>query len=203
MNLFLRILNRIMGHRGPANIRENARLTGSGAIKAGTGCNLNGMQVILADPRPGNVYIEIGNDCCICGTIVLYKASSKVVIGNNVYIGPGTYIECSESIAIGSNVLISMHCHIIDTNSHSIHSAERMDDKIEWQKGHAFKDWSKVASSPVEIGDKCWIGLRSIVLKGVRLGEGAIVGAGSVVTRQVKAFTLVAGNPASFVKDVD
>ncbi|MDO6434160.1 acyltransferase [Flavitalea sp. BT771] len=203
MSLFRRILTRIMGDQGPANIRDNARLMSDGFIKAGAGCNLSAMNVILADKRPGNIYLEIGNDCCICGTIVLYRASSKVVIGNNVYIGPGTYVECSERVTIGSNVLISMHCNIIDTNSHSIHSSERMNDSIEWQKGHAYKNWNTVVSSPVEIGDKCWVGLRSIILKGVKLGEGVIVGAGSVVTRSVSAFSLVGGNPACFIKEVD
>ena len=203
MSLFRRILTRIKGDQGPANIKDNARLMNDGFMKAGKGCNLNAMNVILADKRPGNIYLEIGNDCCICGTIVLYRSSSKVIIGNNVYIGPGTYVECAESVTIGSNVLISMHCNIIDTNSHSIHSAERMHDSVEWQKGHAYKDWSTVVSSPVEIGDKCWIGLRSVILKGVKLGEGAIVGAGSVVTRSVKAFNLVGGNPACIIKEVD
>jgi len=203
MSLIHRILNRVKGDRGPANMRENARLIREGYMKTGTGCNLNAMNVILADPRPGNVYLEIGKDSCICGTIVLYRHTSRVIIGNNVYIGPGTYVECAEKVVIGDNVLISMHCNIIDTNSHSIHSSHRMHDSIEWQKGSAYKDWGPVASSPVKIGDKCWVGLRSIILKGVQLGEGAIVGAGSVVTRSVNAYNLVGGNPAAFIKEVD
>ncbi len=57
-------------------------------------------------------------------------------------------------------------------------------------------------TAPVSIGNDVWIGCRSIVLKGVSIGDGAIVAAGSVVTKDVPAYTLVAGNPAQIKKKV-
>ena len=62
------------------------------------------------------------------------------------------------------------------------------------------KDWSVVNSNPIKICDDVWIGMNVIILKGVTVGEGAIVGAGSVVTKDVPAWTVVAGNPARVVK---
>ncbi len=56
--------------------------------------------------------------------------------------------------------------------------------------------------SPVHVGDKSWIGFNSIVLKGVTIGEGAVVGAGSVVTKDVSAWTVVAGNPARVIREI-
>ncbi|HEV9036988.1 MAG TPA: acyltransferase [Puia sp.] len=171
-----------------------------GVLRTGNGCDLHSMQVILVGVTPGTLVIEMGNNCCVRGTIMVYRPTSKVVLGDNVYIGPGSWIECSVGVTIGSNVLISMNCHIIDTNSHSLNSAHRLEDTIEWQKGLSYKDWSKVQCAPVSIGDKCWVGLRSIILKGVSLGEGSIVAAGSVVTNAVQPYTIVGGNPASFIK---
>jgi acetyltransferase-like isoleucine patch superfamily enzyme len=55
--------------------------------------------------------------------------------------------------------------------------------------------------APVRIGDRVWIGARATILKGVRVGEGAVIGAGSVVTRDVPARALVAGNPARVVRE--
>lgn len=64
----------------------------------------------------------------------------------------------------------------------------------------AHKNWDVVKSKPIKICDDAWIGMNCIILKGVTIGEGAIVGAGSVVTKDVPAWTVVAGNPAKVVK---
>jgi galactoside O-acetyltransferase len=59
-----------------------------------------------------------------------------------------------------------------------------------------------VIRKPVKIEDKVWIGFNSIILKGVTVGEGAIVGAGSVVTKDVPPYTIVAGNPARIIREL-
>ena len=87
-------------------------------------------------------------------------------------------------------------------------SRDRVDDVKEWKRGieenivGKYKNWEKVKSAPIVIQDKCWIGFNTIILKGVTIGEGAIVAAGSLVTKDVAPYTLVAGNPAKFVKDL-
>ena len=55
---------------------------------------------------------------------------------------------------------------------------------------------------PVRIGDKAWLGLRVIILKGVEIGEGAVVAAGSVVTKDVPSWTIAAGNPAKVIREI-
>ncbi|MBK8021791.1 MAG: hypothetical protein IPK19_10285 [Chloroflexi bacterium] len=55
--------------------------------------------------------------------------------------------------------------------------------------------------APIRICDKAWIGFNAVILKGVTIGEGAIVGAGSVVTKDVPAWTVVAGNPARIIRE--
>ncbi|MCC6483663.1 MAG: hypothetical protein IT209_02355 [Armatimonadetes bacterium] len=65
------------------------------------------------------------------------------------------------------------------------------------------KDWSHVKMAPVRICDKAWIGARAIILKGVTIGEGAVIGAGSVVTKDVPAWCVAAGNPARVIRQVE
>lgn len=179
------------------------QLQQEGFITKGNGCKIDAMQVHIADKSSKVVNIQMGDNCCIMGTIIIYRATAKVILGNNVYIGPGTLLECTESIEIGNDVLVSGNCNIIDTNSHSLHSAERVNDTADWQKGLVYKDWSVVDCAGVCIKSNCWIGLKAIVLKGVTLEQGTIVGAGSVVTRNSEKFSLIAGNPARFIKQVD
>ena len=69
-----------------------------------------------------------------------------------------------------------------------------------WFEGR--QNWDGVESRAIKIGNHSWIGMHSIVLKGVQIGEGAIIAAGSVVTRDVPAWSVVAGNPAKPVKDL-
>jgi acetyltransferase-like isoleucine patch superfamily enzyme len=74
--------------------------------------------------------------------------------------------------------LIAYQSVFSDHNSHSILWSERRTDVLDWNAGK--KDWSVVQRAPIRIGNKCWIGMRSIILKGVELGDGCVVGAGSV-----------------------
>ena len=64
-------------------------------------------------------------------------------------------------------------------------------------------NWSIVKTKPIIIEDDVWIGFGTIILKGVKVGKGAIISAGSVVTKDVESFTVVAGNPAQLVKKIN
>lgn len=103
-------------------------------------------------------------------------------IGDNSWIDGGVSLYAVDDIKIGSNAVISEGAFIC-TASHDIRS-ETFD----------------LVTKPVEIGDSVWIGARAIVLPGVKIGEGAVVGAGAVVSRDVAPWTVVAGNPAKFIK---
>lgn len=119
-------------------------------------------------------------------------SGSKIIIGNNVGIS-GTTINATTTITIGDNTIIGSGCLITDTDSHPILAAERN-----------LPDWPNYTKSkPIVIGKNVFIGARSIVLKGVTIGDGAVVGAGSVVTKDVPAYTIVAGNPAKVIKTIN
>jgi len=103
----------------------------------------------------------------------------------------GTTICAAISVTIGARCLIGADVMIVDTDFHTIK-----------MKGRIYKDPSEASSSPVVIEDDVFIGARSIILKGVRVGAGSVIGAGSVVTSNVESLTVVAGNPAKWIKNI-
>jgi acetyltransferase-like isoleucine patch superfamily enzyme len=115
----------------------------------------------------------------------------RIEVGRNGHlsIGTGTYLNrnatvvCDEHVSIGRNCAISWDVVILDTDQHE-------------------REGLGPSTAPVVIEDDVWIGCRTIVLKGVTIGRGAVVGAGSIVTRDVPAGTLVVGQPARVVRSL-
>ena len=145
--------------------------------------------------------IFVGNDCLIEGYVVCENEGSQVVIGNNVYIGGSTVIDCAKSVTIEDDVLISYHVTIADTDGHSTQFSIRKNDLQAFRQGRV--DWSSIPSMSILIKRGAWIGARSIILKGVTIGEGAIVGAGAVVSRDVPDWSIVVGNPAQILRQIE
>ncbi len=152
-------------------------------------------------------YIKIGKDSIINGHFVIENSYGSIEIGDRTFIGGGLFISIN-AISIGNDVMFSWGCTVMDNDAHSLDWRSRKDDVLDWKKGieegkiGRFKDWSKVISAPIRVCDKAWIGFNVIILKGVTIGEGAVVAAGSVVTKDVPSYTLVAGNPAKYIKDL-
>lgn len=146
-----------------------------------SGCNLN-----------------IGEQSQIVGSIIFERNNASISIGKRSFISSS--LISAQEISIGDDVLIAWGSTIVDHNSHSISFSKRQRDTIDWLCGN--KDWTHVKIFPVNIGNKVWIGFNSIILKGVTIGEGAVVGAGSVVTKDVPAWAIVAGNPARVIREI-
>jgi galactoside O-acetyltransferase len=111
-------------------------------------------------------------------------------------------------ISIGNDVTMAWGITIYDHDSHSVHWEHRQNDNRQSYEDHKSfngnnvinKNWDHVVSKPVTIEDKVWIGFDVTILKGVKVGEGAVIGAKSVLTKDVPAWTVAAGNPARLVK---
>lgn len=146
-----------------------------------------------------NCALEIGCGSIVEGSIFFDKDGASVKIGSRVFVGASNLV-CAREIEIGDDVLISWGCTIVDHNSHSLTWPGRARDVENWFSG--VKDWSAVKAAPVKIGSKSWLGFNVSVLKGVTIGEGAVVGACSVVTRDVPPYTVVAGNPAKVIREI-
>ncbi|MEP7108052.1 MAG: acyltransferase [Ferruginibacter sp.] len=147
----------------------------------------------------------VGDDCHIEAYFIFEKETGKISIGNRTFIGPSSFI-CIDHINVGSDVLISWGCTIMDNDAHSLLSTERINDVKDWKNGVAencpskYKDWSIVKSKEINIKDNAWIGFNVIILKGVTIGKGVVVAAGSVVTNDVPDYAVVGGNPAQVIK---
>jgi acetyltransferase-like isoleucine patch superfamily enzyme len=143
--------------------------------------------------------LTIGEDCFIRDKIAFERSGARLSIGDRTFLGNGL-IAIAESVEIGNDVMFAWGVTVVDHDSHSLRFSERQGDTQRWLRKE--KDWSTVNIAGVRIEDKVWIGFNASVLKGVTVGEGAIVGAGSVVTKSVPPWTVVAGNPARLVREI-
>lgn len=155
----------------------------------------------VANNMPDPSAIVIGAYTHIKGELLTFGHGGRISIGEYCYVGEQTHIWSAQEISIGDRVLIAHNVNIFDNSTHPIGASERhrqFKDII--ASGHPrVIDLSEQA---VKIGDDVWIGCMSVILKGVTIGRGAIIGAGSVVTRDVPPYTIVAGNPASVIREI-
>ena len=144
--------------------------------------------------------IVIGDYTHVRGELFTFP-KGRIRVGNHCYIGEQTRVWAADSISIGDRVLIAHLTTILDNLTHPLDAKERHQhyrDIIE--SGHPTD--VNLAAKPVRIEDDAWIGCSVVILPGVKVGRGAIVGAGSVVTSEVPPFSLVVGNPARVVRDL-
>jgi acetyltransferase-like isoleucine patch superfamily enzyme len=144
--------------------------------------------------------LSIGNDSIIEGSIYLEHPESQVTIGERTFIGAGM-INCAKNITIKDDVLIAWGCTIMDHNSHSLSWSRRAQDVPNIIMGKV-KNWEYVERGVISILSKVWIGCNVHIMSNVTIGEGAVVGSGSVVTKDVAAWTVVAGNPAKVIRHI-
>ena len=155
----------------------------------------------LVFKRDKSSVINIGKNSLINGRLVTESKNSKIELGDNVFVGGHTIFDCLQEIKVSDNVLISYECILSDHDSHSVETKKREMDLYRFQNKKM--NWDQVSSKPIFIKKNAWIGMRSIILKGVTVGEGSIVAAGSVVTKDVPDYNLVAGNPAVIKKKLN
>lgn len=146
--------------------------------------------------------ITVGEHTHVRGQLLTFWNGGQIRIGQWCYIGEGTRIWSQASVSIGDYVLIAHLVDIHDTNSHPVDWQERRLDTEMILSGQGYRTPTQTISAPVVIEDDVWIGFKAIILKGVRVGRGAIVAAGAVVTKDVAPWTVVAGNPARLIDEL-
>lgn len=162
----------------------------------------------MAEPED-RIYFKVGEKTMMNAQVVFESRYGLVQIGKRSYIGSATQIICRNKVTIGDDVTIAWGVMIYDHNSHSLDWRQRAKVVEQFYVSYGAPccyeslDWTDVASAPIMIGDRSWIGFDAVILKGVSIGEGAIVAARSIVTRDVEPYTVVAGNPAVVVKHLN
>jgi acetyltransferase-like isoleucine patch superfamily enzyme len=145
--------------------------------------------------------IVVGQHSRILGELLTFAHGGEIQIGEWCYVGEGTRIWSAASIVIGNRVLISHSANIFDSLTHPLRASARHEQVRQiFTRGHPVE--ISLDESPVRIGDDAWIGAGAMVLRGVTVGEGGVVAAGAIVTRDVPAFSIVAGNPAVLVREI-
>jgi len=145
--------------------------------------------------------IAIGNFCHIKGELFIFGHGGRIEIGDYCYLGFNSRVWSAKNIRIGNRVLISHNCNIFDNDTHPLEPEARHRQYVEIiTTGHP--KVIDLQEEEIIIEDDVLIGANATVLKGVTLGKASIVGTGSVVTRNVPPYTVVAGNPAQVVKEL-
>lgn len=153
--------------------------------------------------------LSIGDNCVIKSsfmsnlvglyskTIIVTRAEgAKISIGDNVGIS-GATIYARKEITIGDNTCIGGNVKILDNDFHPIEWEERNRLLMDEKGGDAT---DLIPAKPISIGKNCFIGCNSIILKGTKLGNGCVVGAGAVVSGVFPDNSVIAGNPAKVLK---
>lgn len=145
--------------------------------------NLYGLgRILYRTARLSFMGAEIG-ELSVVGAVELNGKASNLKIGRECVIGSGVHLALHDRIVLGNNVVINDGCVLL-TASHDVND----------------RDWKHV-KAPIVLEDYAWVATNSIILPGVTIGCGAVVGAGSVVTKSVPPHCVVAGNPARIVKE--
>jgi len=176
---------RLLG-RPTCLLAGNARLYPSARIRNASG---------------GDTHIRVGSRSMILGELLTFAHGGQIEIGEWCYVGEGTRIWSASRITIGDRVLIAHNVNIFDSLTHPLGAGAR---HKQFQKivtsGHPKE--INLGERAINISSDAWIGANAIILRGVMIGMGGIVGAGAVVTRNVPAYTIVAGNPARPIREL-
>ena len=142
-------------------------------------------------PVPAVLHLERGARMRIDGVVQLMRGThvfaaegALLAFGDRTYLNDRAKITCEHQITIGARCAIGWDAQILDTDVHRI----------------VVDGTYRERTAPITIGDNVWIGASAFVLKGVKIGEGSVLAAGAVATRDVAACSLVAGNPGRLVR---
>ena len=160
----------------------NAQLRLRGRARAPFSVRLQG-RVQLS----GSGEVVLGEGVSLNGTLVPIEmvtySSGRIEIGNHTFINYGSSIAARASVKIGSRCFLGHYTFVMDNDQHGV--VRRME---------------LPQSDPVIIEDHVWIGSKAVILPGVRIGSRAVIGAGSIVTKDIPARCVAAGNPARVLR---
>jgi acetyltransferase-like isoleucine patch superfamily enzyme len=140
----------------------------------------------------------IGTDCTIEGVHFAIEREGRVTIGDYCYF-TNALLLCELELRIGNYVIMGWSSCIADSDFHPIAPADRLADAIACSPLGNNRPRPAIARARVVIGDRVRIGAHATILKGVSIGEGAVIEPGALVTRDVPAHARVLGNPAQII----
>ena len=166
--------------------------TASIIIKRGKMLEFNMSEYPFKKVAPSRLILKSSSRLVVDGNVKMFEGvmiecqeKASLLIGDETYINHDAFIRCRNSISIGYNCAIAYGVLIQDSDYHTLYSED----------GEC-----KPETLPITVGNNVWIGARAIILKGVTIGDGAIIAAGSIVTKDVPPHCVVGGNPARIIR---
>lgn len=166
--------------QGRVEISSTAALDISGVLRLGPRKGIGRFYPSWAAFQEGSKTTVSGDFSLFSGYRLHVGEGAELRLGSG-YINYGGDITCCTQVVIGDNCLIGPQVVIRDDDAHEVIGSAR--------------------KAPIIIGDNVWVGMRAVILKGVTIGDGAIVAAGAVVTKDVPPRTIVGGNPARVIRE--
>jgi acetyltransferase-like isoleucine patch superfamily enzyme len=170
-------------------------------VSLGAGTIISGEQSFKRFRAMSKEALIIGANCTMDGVHFAIESQGRVTIGDYCYF-TNALLLCELELRIGSYVMMGWNSSISDSDFHPIDPAERIADAIACSQLGSGRLRPVIAKRPVIIEDHVWIGPNATILKGVRIGEGAFIEPGSLVTRDVPPRARVLGNPAQIIAEV-
>jgi acetyltransferase-like isoleucine patch superfamily enzyme len=162
---------------------RHCRFVGLPLVKIAPGAQIRLGNAVLLNSRQESNSAGLPHPCILAANL----PQSFIAIGDGCGVS-GSSISAKSHITIGNKVLVGAGACIWDNDFHPLDAARRSENPT-----------AGILAAPIVIEDEVFIGARALILKGVRIGRGAVIGAGAVVTRDVGAGDIVAGNPARVV----
>jgi len=187
----------ISGFLGTISLRMKAFIFG---VKVGKGTRCYGTIHLM---RAQKSVISIGKNVTIisssqrCGTSSIFaptkfrthSKTAKIIVEDNVGMNGTSIIARSKTVVVGKGTMIAPNVLIMDSDGHAL-----------WPPENRLRNSSIENDDDVIIGKNVWIGNRSMILKGVHIGDNSVIGAGSLVTKDIPANVLAAGVPAAVIR---
>lgn len=170
-------------------------------VKLGRRTLLNGSHAFLRFRSRKQPALLLGHDCTMDGVHFALGEKAKVTIGDYCCFS-NVLLLCELELRIGSYVVIGWNATIADSDFHPISPAQRIADSIACSPLARGRSRPRIIMKRVIIEDDVWIGPNATILKGVRIGAGAFIEPGALVTRDVPPRARVQGNPAQVVGTV-
>lgn len=166
------------------------QLARAARLDAGVRVSLNARVINFDSPER----VLIGAESVVRG-ILRNEAGGQISIGSRVYVGDNVILSAARELTVGEWTLLAHGVQVFDNDTHPVDPEGR---ELHFKRilGHQADGDFTIGSAPVHIGRRCWIGMNSLIFKGVTIGDGTVVAGGSVVTGDLPAGVIAAGNPA-------
>lgn len=190
----LSLIDRIRAHDARRRIQRKAGRLGHHFV-----CG-PGTRLYLEHAQP--TQISFGNYVSLLDTDVICYQRGQIRIGDYSWFSLRTQIISATCVTIGSYSIFARDVYISDTNEHPLDPMVRRRETIAALEAGKPPNRYLAETRPVTIGNDVWVGERCFILKGVTIGDGAVIAAGSIVTHDIPPSVLAAGSPAKPIKDI-